>query len=675
MSARYYEPYVLNTHDAVESMSLLASLTTLWAGLLLGSDTFKRETKEVRDGLAWGIITVNAIFVLRLIVGVGSILINRDTVHGVTRRMPCCKTRQFMNTRANSVNTVNLRRRRQTTDDIEGGVEMANLVGTDPPLAAGNTNEGAIPTVNGDGDDGEWRNTESARARSAFLRMFKQCHGHLYDKDVRLHCRAPSHYRTPDPACCVHPPPKKKLSITRQCAPHAPKVLASHTLARCSPPSIHSTSPRKNILQIVKKYLAKEAERIRAKCDLLDPLDEENESEDEEGGDVEDCEGKDDQAGGLGLGVSLKRRAAAQAAQAKQEKQEKQEKRVSWGRTTQFDSEHHTINVGNPLAARGVQDMDGEVLSALRQVSRDGGNGLHKMGRGSSRRHGKMSSRSSRGSRRHVSRGSSRREGKTDNGEELSTLRQVSRDGGGGGRRKVGRGTSRRHGNASGIGSSGSRRHDARRSGGSRRHASRRSNRHGERNMSPGQWRAYRSAVGREVSREESRDSSWADSSSGGSDESSSKDSSTESDSDSESDYSTTDSDSSGSSGSTSSSDSASDHGSSVHSETTASPRESSTVGESDYSSSSSEYTRSSSDSSGSSSSEDTGSSSYSSSGSGEEFATGGAAGGGGGAGGVAGGGGKVASLPNELKELALLHKEGILSDEEFAQAKAKLLN
>ena len=204
-------------------MSLLASLTTLWAGLLLGSDTFKRETKEVRDGLAWGIITVNAIFVLRLIVGVGSILINRDTVHGVTRRMPCCKTRQFMNTRANSVNTVNLRRRRQTTDDIEGGVEMANLVGTDPPLAAGNTNEGAIPTVNGDGDDGEWRNTESARARSAFLRMFKQCHGHLYDKDVRLHCRAPSHYRTPDPACCVHPPPKKNLSIV------------PHTRQRCLP--------------------------------------------------------------------------------------------------------------------------------------------------------------------------------------------------------------------------------------------------------------------------------------------------------------------------------------------------------------------------------------------------------------------------------------------------------
>lgn len=38
-------------------------------------------------------------------------------------------------------------------------------------------------------------------------------------------------------------------------------------------------------------------------------------------------------------------------------------------------------------------------------------------------------------------------------------------------------------------------------------------------------------------------------------------------------------------------------------------------------------------------------------------------------------GGGDESSLSNELKEVALLHKEGVLSDEEFAQAKAKILN
>jgi hypothetical protein len=44
----------------------------------------------------------------------------------------------------------------------------------------------------------------------------------------------------------------------------------------------------------------------------------------------------------------------------------------------------------------------------------------------------------------------------------------------------------------------------------------------------------------------------------------------------------------------------------------------------------------------------------------------------GGGGGGDGGGGGK--SVGDQLREIAALHKDGILSDEEFAQKKAELL-
>ena len=68
-------------------MSLIASLTTLWAGLLLESDTIKNESKEVRDGIAWGIVIVNVLFFIRLFIGVLTVLFNAGTREKIKHRV------------------------------------------------------------------------------------------------------------------------------------------------------------------------------------------------------------------------------------------------------------------------------------------------------------------------------------------------------------------------------------------------------------------------------------------------------------------------------------------------------------------------------------------------------------------------------------------------------------